>query len=1153
MNEESTSAHRAKIWLCTGLWGIMILCGLFLGKWNAEETRDQLRGDILSQAEMLAGTLDPTAMARVGAHASSPLPPSSLRLREQLDRYRALHKPERVFHSVRLLAGAPGEGHVVLLESRDRPDETDAVSPGSSRFPFMKPGIHGPYPLHGEPVVTAILHLADHQGDPLVSEIALDLPAEGWERRISVAFWTPVFAAWSAITTLFVMALVNVKMKRRGTVRNPLLHVMLDCVFMFLFGVMVAAGFAFMAQKMEEEERELNFHNLAALRSREVLEKIKDLSTHDLRNLATFFQSSRTVSEEEFLYFTGNIANRNHVRDWYWIEPAADNGEPVFRFAAGGDENGIRPDLQNAQRPSMLETLIRARETGMPCAAPTFRTSSEGRHAVFVSLPLFDPAPENTFRGWVAADFYWDQLIGAPQRTEVRGEDVLRIRIREGSDAGREVLRLSGEQTSDAGAPPSSGHLRPVFAFGNTYLIESLPTEYFLRVSALRLGRWVLTGGVMVSLFAALIGYYVGSSGSELEEKIRSRTAELHGALNRYRDLTAHLPVGLALCARGTFYQMNPRMTEWFHDADALAEKLGPLYQEYKEVDGIRVKEVKLSTRKGVREMQTTLVPVSSEEGGDVTLFMVEDVTRRKRSEKALLDKTEELERYFNSSLDMLCIATLDGTLLNTNPEWREGVGYSEEDLIGRNLLGLVEKEDAEKAKAMLDQLVRREDVTHCELRMRHRNGYRVWFEWRASPVGDLMYATARDVTARIEAEQEKYSLQQQLAQSQKMESIGRLAGGVAHDFNNTLQVIMGNAQLCLHFDHLDETLRNYLKEIQQAAERTASLTRQLLGFARKQDVTPKRLDPIEIIGNSLSIFRRLIGENITLDWKRGSDCWPLYMDESQLEQILVNLLVNARDAMPSGGTVHLGVENFAVEDAGSEGFVDACAPGEYVRISVEDTGTGIEPEVQPLIFEPFMTTKAQDKGTGLGLATVYGIVKQNQGGIRFESEPGTGTRFEIYLPRHVPEEGEEAPAAATPGDDQLFRTRGTALIVEDEEMILNMGALLLEQMGFEVTKAATPGVALSRVQESERAFDLLLTDVMMPEMNGQELADLIRRDQPEIRCVFMSGYTAETLEERIDVDPHAAFIGKPFSIEDLSETIRTLMRDEPPVSPPPE
>ena len=386
-------------------------------------------------------------------------------------------------------------------------------------------------------------------------------------------------------------------------------------------------------------------------------------------------------------------------------------------------------------------------------------------------------------------------------------------------------------------------------------------------------------------------------------------------------------------------------------------------------------------------------------------------------------------------------------------------------------------------------------------------------------------------------AEEEKAKLQAQLYQAQKMESVGQLAGGVAHDFNNMLSVILGYAQMGLEKTDLLSSLHNDLQQILDAALRSANITRQLLAFARKQAIAPQILDLNEIVGDMLKMLKRLIGEEVSLTWLPDPKLWPINIDPSQVDQILANLCVNARDAIGGVGELNIETGMVTFEPEYCAGHAEVV-PGEFVLLAVSDNGCGMEKEILEKIFEPFYTTKELGHGTGLGLATVYGIVQQNNGFVNVSSEPGKGTTFRIYLPRHT---GRVNNVAKQRNGPIQCGQGETVLVVEDEEAILRLASRMLKELGYTVLTANSPKEAI-RLAHEQADIQLLLTDVIMPEMNGKDLAKLLLTSRPGLKCLFMSGYTAGSIASQDVMDEEIHIIQKPFSARDLAAKVREVL-----------
>ncbi|MBI5341917.1 MAG: response regulator [Deltaproteobacteria bacterium] len=393
-------------------------------------------------------------------------------------------------------------------------------------------------------------------------------------------------------------------------------------------------------------------------------------------------------------------------------------------------------------------------------------------------------------------------------------------------------------------------------------------------------------------------------------------------------------------------------------------------------------------------------------------------------------------------------------------------------------------------------------------------------------------------VTERKRVEAERETLEAQLRQAQKMEAVGRLAGGVAHDFNNMLQAILGYAHIAFEKSGPDSYMREILIEIQKAAQRASAVTRQLLAFSRQQTIRPKVLDLNDTVSGMLKMLRRLIGEDIDLAWKPGHELWLIKIDPSQVDQILANLLVNARDAIAGVGKVTIETGKAVFDErycADHAGFL----PGEYVLLAVSDDGCGMDKETLARIFEPFFTTKGVGEGTGLGLATVYGIVKQNGGFVNVYSEPGKGTTFRIYMPRVV---AGEAEAPAIPPSETVPGGTETLLLVEDDESILNLARTILEGYGYTLLAARRPGEAIRLAREHAGDIRLLVTDVVMPEMNGRELAEKLSLLRPGLKCLYMSGYTSNVIAHRGVLAEGVQFIQKPFSAQSLAAKVRETL-----------
>jgi PAS domain S-box-containing protein len=530
------------------------------------------------------------------------------------------------------------------------------------------------------------------------------------------------------------------------------------------------------------------------------------------------------------------------------------------------------------------------------------------------------------------------------------------------------------------------------------------------------------------------------------------------------------------------------------------------------------------------------------------------DVTERIKAEKAI----EESERRYRMIAENMrdAVYTMDLGMHYTymSPSIARITGYTAEEIQNISLneqltpasYALVEQVLSEElARESSGEPIDPDRSITFELEVIHKDGGYVWVEVTATFNRDEngrsteVLGVARDITERKRAQEEKAKLEGQLLQAQKMESIGRLAGGVAHDFNNMLSVILGYAELIKNRLPAEDPLLQDIVQIEKAARRSRDITAQLLAFSRKQIIEPRLMDLNDLITSDQNTFARLIGEDIDLRFYPGEDLWKIKADPSQIEQILVNLAVNARDAMPNGGKLTIETANIHLNEAYCRDHL-GFTPGYYVLLGVSDDGAGMDKETLEYIFEPFFTTKETGKGTGLGLAMVYGIVKQNNGFINVYSEPGQGTTFKIYLQRSM--EGVEI--LEQDNDTQVASGSGMILLVEDDDMVRKITTDMLETLGYTVLSTGNPLEALALCKKRDTPIDLVITDVVMPEMSGREIRDSIKVMLPDMKILFMSGYTANVIVHHGVLEHGVHFIQKPFSMNDLGLKVREAIRD---------
>lgn len=546
----------------------------------------------------------------------------------------------------------------------------------------------------------------------------------------------------------------------------------------------------------------------------------------------------------------------------------------------------------------------------------------------------------------------------------------------------------------------------------------------------------------------------------------------------------------------------------------------------------------------GDRELLNTACPIYDKKGKVIgAIECIRDITRQKRAEDALIESEERFRVAFYASPDAVSITCLeDGAWIDINEGFTMLTGYTREEVIGKTDAEVSPWQEPGDWKRLLDEVGEKGSCENREILFRRKDGTigASLVSARTIRIKGIPHVLAitRDITAMRDAENEKQRLQAQLSQAQKMESVGRLAGGIAHDFNNMLSVILGRAELALARLPPEDPLARDLADIEKAARRSADLTRRLLAFARKQTAFPRVIDLNETITGMLKMIRRLIGENIALDWLPGHGCLRVKVDPAQVDQILANLCVNAKDAIADVGRIVIKTEGVIIDEDYCRNSPSA-KPGRYVMLEVSDTGCGMDREVMERIFEPFFTTKELGKGTGLGLATVYGIVKQNEGFINVYSELGSGTTFRIYFAAH---EEDPLDKGLEPQDPDIKGGNEVILLVEDEPMLLEMGRMMLSKLGYRVIATSSPVEALEIAARGEKELDLVVTDLIMPEMNGKDLAAMILAIRPEVRCLFTSGYTADVIAHHGVLEEGVNFIQKPFALRDLSCKVREAL-----------
>jgi two-component system cell cycle sensor histidine kinase/response regulator CckA len=659
-------------------------------------------------------------------------------------------------------------------------------------------------------------------------------------------------------------------------------------------------------------------------------------------------------------------------------------------------------------------------------------------------------------------------------------------------------------------------------------------TDYLLKSNLARIGP---------AIEAALARVQARTEKARAEEALRRSEANLRAIFN------TSLQAFVLVDRDGTIQALNPTAQEWSERI------LGRRVAEGESIHGfipeaaegfrralageVACVERCLRGKDGVeRWYETTHAPVVDETGALIGVCLnARDVSERREAEQALRESEARYRDLFDNASDLVCTTTLDGTFLYVNPAWHEALGHSDEALARLRFLDLVHPDCRERYQEVVERAAAGETLGHVDLVLLTAGGGSLTVEGNISCTADGVPVQFRGIYRDVT---ERKRVDEQLRRAERMQAAGRLAGGVAHEVNNMMTGVIGFSEFLMRSLEPSDPRRAEVDEIIKAGARAADVTRQLLAFTRQQFLRPEVLEVNTVVREHEKMLRRVLGEDHRLELTLAPDAGDIRADRGQLEQVLVNLMLNARDAMPGRGAVTIATRAVSLDDAYVAAHDGVQIPhGTYVQLTLSDTGVGMDRETQARIFEPFFTTKPVGQGTGLGLSTVYGIVKQSEGFIWVYTEPGLGTTFKIYLPRvgaahPLVSQGERWPAARGGSE--------TILIVEDEEMVRTLASRSLRGHGYHVLEARHGLDALRQLERNSNGVDLVISDVVMPEMGGRELARRIAALRPSLPVLFMSGYTGEDVIERGLLDADAPFQQKPFAPDSLARKVREML-----------
>ncbi len=1070
---------RSLRWYSIGALVLILAVGAALIIGRAREMDARLRTELIRQASLVCWALDAAEVAALSGSEDDLSSQIYQRIKTQLSATRALYPDIRFIY----LARALPDGRIIFLADSEDPTSGDYSPPGqvyeevSEEFRALFRG--------GPPITEGPIR--DRWG-LWVSALVPIYPPSGREviavlgmdvdaRTWRLRIYSATIAPIAFTAAMLVLwGLSSIRLLRERPEKTPPPALFRpEALLAMGVGLVLTVFAVYVVYDAEHQRHRDAFMRKAELQASLMQEFLGRVGKSYLQSIAHFFESSDQVTEHEYRHFVSYLVNRPYALYWGWIPIVPESERATFR---GG------PAIEPSVEPEIWERDLEGRPT---------RAQSR---AIYYPTAMLEPA------------------AGREELGFDHGSDPARL------DAMRRAIESDSVEATG-----------PVWIGSGDHAEEAI----LVYLAVKRPGSNQPVGFAVVAL--------------------RSRQL-LARSLSRETSVTEPV-TDVALCTPDE----NGRMTVLATSPGGLspgatvaageqtsALLMAPAFafgKVYAIVSSVRFPEawnpvMAMRRTAGVGLLLTGLL----------TALVATLSSRRATLERLVEERTRELRAsessyhgLFNSIRQAIYIQDEAGRFVDVNDGAVEMYGYAREEFIGRTPEFLSAPGRNDLAQTILHvQRAWAGQPQVFEFWGRRKNGEifpKVVSLYKGSYFGkQAIIAVASDVTERKAAEEAQARLQAQLQQSQKLESIGRLAGGVAHDFNNMLQAILGNAMLAME-EAPTGRLHEYLSEIKRSAERSADLTRQLLAFASRQPVNPRIIDLNETIAGMLKMLRRLIGEDIHLQWSPGQDVWPVRIDPIQMDQILANLSVNARDAIDGVGAITIETRVLRANDEAERARYPGCPPGDFSILRVRDTGRGMDEHTLEHIFEPFYTTKPDGKGVGLGLATVFGIVKQNEGFIHVDSTVGKGTTFTIGIPR-----SRQQPANETqPGVVEIpAGGTETILLVEDEESVLEFGANSLRRLGYQVLAETRPERAIERARKHEGPIHLLITDVVMPGMNGRELAQFLSSMRPDIRVLFMSGYTADIIETRGVLDEGVAFIQKPFRSSQFAAKVREVL-----------
>lgn len=1182
-----------KSWIACLVLALCLVVGLgaLLGWLTYRQQRQHLETQFLRRAVQHSRGIHPDKVEGLTGTLNDLESPSYQRLKQHLKQIRLEDEKYRFVYLMRRL----DDGTVVILLDSESPDSPDYSPPGDvydeadiEEQEFFEHGVARVFPPEADrwgTWVSAYAPVLNPETGEVIALFGIDVDAADWQATLYGKLLWPLLIA---VVLMAGVAIFCWALRKRGQTHNQFATLMVrngEMISIAVLGLLLTGFFTWFNANSEKQQRHDSFYRVADRDLARIQQRLEYLRDFVLPSFDRYLSLQTDFDHQFFGEWALALLARPGQHSWGWVsqvpdpelalfeEKHADRFSGIWELDAEGQPQASRTrpvyypltaiepmaevgealgyDLGSESR--RLAAIEEAIATRLPTASDPIDLAIDlpDREVLMIVHPVFNRSDEDTLLGLIISPRSWPTLM-QPGLARYRSHHSFSL-LRE--DAPPHLM-FSNCPNKDSSHDHS--FIRYVGIFGQVLKLEAHPGPDFYTEQRSDAAPYTLIFGLMMTGATALLLGMPLRQRRLLEALVKERTAELQKSkeeiesLAKYSrtfrwevdnqgfytfvsenvsDLIGYRPEELV--GKKTFFDLAPE-----EDWDELKQhafqllQAGELDEDY---------ENRLLTKQGqIKWVRTTALPKLDEQGQKTGFYGWDrDITGRKEAEAATLRTERERARLataIEQSPETIVITDAEGLIEYVNPAFEKSTGYTAIEALGQKPSILKSGEQDSSFYEEMWATIAAGQIWSGRIINRRKDGSLFTEEATISPVRDdkgavtHYIAIKRDITEELERET-------MYRQSQKMESIGRLAGGIAHDFNNMLQVILGNTELAMESAKGNELLQQDLNQVISAAKRSMELTRQLLAFSSRQAVKPELINLNKAVPESLAMLKRLLEASIELTWKPTTEAAQIKLDPTQLDQVLVNLCVNARDAIGERGIIKLSTNLTTL--SGNELLTgENAAPGDYVVLTVEDDGCGMAPDVLKNIFEPFFTTKQKGRGTGLGLSTVYGILKQNGGYIDVTSSLGYGTTFNLYFPLC------EDPVVEVEHDYQIHPVDQDAgiLVVDDEADILQIAERTLKKMGYRVWTADLPQHALEILSDPNNDIDLLLTDIVMPEMNGKALAEQARTQQPDLACLFMSGYSEDIITKNGIVSDEVHFLAKPFEAEELAKAVQAAL-----------